>query len=75
MKATISALSFIVLLAAGASGQQASRTEPVEGIRDNGTGIVGLAPEVRLMPLRVCTRLPSVGGNRCAVSAMVGVSS
>ena len=38
MKTTLSALGLSLLLAAGASAQQASRTQPVEGIRDNGTG-------------------------------------
>lgn len=38
MKTTISALSLCLLLAVGASAQQASRTQPIEGIRDNGTG-------------------------------------
>ena len=38
MKATISALGLSLLLAVGASAQQASRTQPVEGMRDNGTG-------------------------------------
>jgi imidazolonepropionase-like amidohydrolase len=38
VKAIISALSLGLLFAAGTSAQQATRTEPVEGIRDNGTG-------------------------------------
>jgi imidazolonepropionase-like amidohydrolase len=38
VKATISALSLGLLFAAGVSAQQSSRTEPIEGIRDNGTG-------------------------------------
>ena len=38
MKAFITTLSLGLLLSAGASAQQATRTEPVEGIRDNGTG-------------------------------------
>jgi len=38
VKATISALSLSLLLAAGLGAQQATRTQPVEGIRDNGTG-------------------------------------
>ncbi|MBT6889840.1 MAG: hypothetical protein HOA23_17470, partial [Gemmatimonadales bacterium] len=38
MKTTLSALSLSLLLAVGASAQQASRTAPIEGIRDNGTG-------------------------------------
>ncbi|MDH5588909.1 MAG: amidohydrolase family protein [Gemmatimonadota bacterium] len=38
MKTTFSALTLSLLLAGGAGAQQASRTEPVTGIRDNGTG-------------------------------------
>jgi len=38
VKAFITSLSLGLLLSAGASAQQATRTEPVEGIRDNGTG-------------------------------------
>ena len=38
MKASFSALALSLLLAAGASAQQATRTEPVTGLRDNGTG-------------------------------------
>ena len=38
LKTTLSALSLSLLLAVGASAQQASRTAPIEGIRDNGTG-------------------------------------
>ena len=42
VKAIISALSLSLLLAAGANAQQATRTQPVEGIRDNGTGFHAL---------------------------------
>jgi imidazolonepropionase-like amidohydrolase len=38
VKASFSALALSVLLAVGASAQQATRTEPVTGLRDNGTG-------------------------------------
>ena len=38
VKTTLSALTLSLLLAAGASAQQSSRTQPIEGIRDNGTG-------------------------------------
>jgi imidazolonepropionase-like amidohydrolase len=38
VRAITSALGLSLLFAVGASAQQASRTEPVEGIRDNGTG-------------------------------------
>ena len=42
MKAFITSLSLGLLLSASASAQQATRTEPVEGIRDNGTGFHAL---------------------------------
>ncbi len=38
MKAFITSLSLGLLLSGSAGAQQATRTEPVEGIRDNGTG-------------------------------------
>jgi len=38
VKAFISSLSLGLLLSVSAGAQQATRTEPVEGIRDNGTG-------------------------------------
>jgi imidazolonepropionase-like amidohydrolase len=38
VRATISALGLGLLLAGGVSAQQARRTQPVEGMRDNGTG-------------------------------------
>jgi hypothetical protein len=38
VRATISALCFTFILAAGLSAQQANRTEPVSALRDNGTG-------------------------------------
>lgn len=38
MKAFISSLSLGLLFSVGVSAQQATRTEPVEAIRDNGTG-------------------------------------
>ena len=38
VKAFITSLSLGLLFSVGASAQQATRTEPVEGIRDNGTG-------------------------------------
>lgn len=38
MKPFLASLSLGLLLTASASAQQATRTEPVEGIRDNGTG-------------------------------------
>lgn len=38
MRAVLSALGLTVLMTAGLDAQQATRTEPVEGIRDNGTG-------------------------------------
>lgn len=38
VRASISALCLSLLFAVGASAQQSSRTQPIEGIRDNGTG-------------------------------------
>ncbi len=38
MRHTLSALTLSLLLATGANAQQASRTQPIEGIRANGTG-------------------------------------
>ncbi|MEQ9400936.1 MAG: amidohydrolase family protein [Longimicrobiales bacterium] len=38
MRTTISALVLSLVLSVGASAQQASRTAPIEGMRDNGTG-------------------------------------
>ncbi len=42
MRTIISALALSLFLAGGASGQQATRTEPVEGMRANGTGFHAL---------------------------------
>ncbi|MDE2806110.1 MAG: amidohydrolase family protein [Gemmatimonadota bacterium] len=38
MRATLCTLGFAAVLATGAAAQQASRTQPVQGMRDNGTG-------------------------------------
>ena len=38
MRATLFTMGFAAVLATGAEGQQASRTQPVQGMRDNGTG-------------------------------------
>ncbi len=38
MRATICTLGFAAVLATGADAQQATRTQPVQGMRDNGTG-------------------------------------
>ena len=38
MRATLSTIAFAAVLATTAQAQQASRTQPVEGMRDNGTG-------------------------------------
>ena len=38
MRATFFTIGFAAVLAAGADAQQASRTQPVQGMRDNGTG-------------------------------------
>ena len=38
---------------------------------NNGTGISGVARNVRIMPLRVCTNEPSTGEARCPTSAII----
>jgi subtilisin family serine protease len=38
---------------------------------NNGLGITGVAQNARIMPLRVCSRFPSLGANRCPISAIV----
>ncbi len=38
---------------------------------NNGLGITGVAQNARIMPLRVCSRFPVVGLNRCPISAIV----
>jgi hypothetical protein len=38
---------------------------------DNGVGVTGVAQNVRIMPLRVCSRFPTTQDNRCLVSAEV----
>jgi subtilisin family serine protease len=38
---------------------------------DNGVGISGVAQDVRIMPLRVCSRFASLGGSRCPFSAIL----
>jgi subtilisin family serine protease len=38
---------------------------------NNGVGITGVAQNVRIMPLRVCSRFPALSANRCPFSAIV----
>ncbi len=38
---------------------------------NNGIGISGVAQDVRIMPLRVCSRFPSLEESRCPVSAQI----
>jgi thermitase len=38
---------------------------------NNGLGITGVSRNARIMPLRICTRFPSVAGSRCPFSAEV----
>ncbi|HYJ20657.1 MAG TPA: S8 family serine peptidase [Solirubrobacterales bacterium] len=38
---------------------------------NNGVGITGVAQNVRIMPLRVCSRYPNLGDGRCAFSSIV----
>ncbi len=56
-------------LISGGHGVHTAGTIAATG--DNAAGIVGVAPQVRLMPLRVCARRTSVSANRCLVSAII----
>jgi subtilisin family serine protease len=38
---------------------------------NNAVGITGVAQNVRIMPLRVCSRFPKANANRCRISAIV----
>jgi len=38
---------------------------------DDGIGITGVAQDVRIMPLRVCSRFPALGDSRCPFSSQV----
>lgn len=56
-------------LLTGGHGVHTAGTIGAEG--DNGEGITGVAQDVRIMPLRVCSRFPSEGESLCPFSAQV----
>lgn len=56
-------------LISGGHGVHTAGTIAATG--DNATGIVGVAPQARLLPLRVCARRTSISANRCLVSAII----
>jgi thermitase len=56
-------------LLSGGHGVHTAGTIGAEG--DNGVGITGVAQDVRIMPLRVCSRFPSLNDSRCLTSAIV----
>jgi subtilisin family serine protease len=53
----------------GGHGVHTAGTIGAQG--DNGIGITGVAQDVRIMPLRVCSRFPAVKDNRCRISSIV----
>lgn len=54
------------------SGGHGVHTAGTIGARgNNGTGITGVARNVRIMPLRVCSRFPSLGDSRCPISSQI----
>ena len=56
-------------LISGGHGVHTAGTMGAAG--DNGVGITGVARDVRIMPLRICTRFDSLEGSRCPFSAEV----
>ncbi len=56
-------------LLSGGHGVHTAGTIGAEG--DNGIGITGVAQDVRIMPLRVCSRFQSLNGSRCPTSSIV----
>jgi subtilisin family serine protease len=56
-------------LISGGHGVHTAGTIGAEG--DNGVGITGVAQNVRIMPLRVCSRFPSLSDSRCSLAAIV----
>lgn len=56
-------------LISGGHGVHTAGTIGAEG--DNGIGIAGVAQDIRIMPLRVCTRFPSLAASRCSIAAIV----
>lgn len=56
-------------LLTGGHGVHTAGTIGAEG--NNGIGITGVAQDVRIMPLRVCSRFPALDESRCPFSAQV----
>jgi subtilisin family serine protease len=56
-------------LISGGHGVHTAGTIGAEG--NNGVGITGVAQDVRIMPLRVCSRFPALESSRCPVSAQI----
>jgi subtilisin family serine protease len=56
-------------LLSGGHGVHTAGTMGAAG--DNGIGITGVAQDVRIMPLRACSRFPSAAANRCPFSSIV----
>jgi len=56
-------------LLSGGHGVHTAGTMGAEG--NNGTGITGVAQNVRIMPLRVCSRFPALQEGRCPTSSQI----
>ena len=56
-------------LLSGGHGVHTAGTMGAAG--NDGVGITGVARNVRIMPLRVCSRFPSLGDARCPVSSQI----
>jgi subtilisin family serine protease len=56
-------------LISGGHGVHTAGTMGAAG--DNGVGITGVAQDVRIMPLRVCSRYPGLSDNRCRISSIL----
>jgi subtilisin family serine protease len=56
-------------LLSGGHGVHTAGTMGAEG--NNSTGITGVAQNVRIMALRVCSRFPSLGESRCPISSQI----
>lgn len=56
-------------LISGGHGVHTAGTMGAAG--NDGVGITGVARNVRIMPLRVCTRFPSLGDSRCPTSSQI----
>jgi subtilisin family serine protease len=56
-------------LLSGGHGVHTAGTMGAQG--NNGIGISGVAQDVSIMPLRVCSRFPSLEGSRCPFSSQI----